>query len=73
MCKDEQGLSDFSGFQRRVDRTDQLDKGIAAIQLILQRARPLGEASGEICLTAARGGWIRARCSRHRLEEADSR
>ena len=59
--------------ERRVDRTDQLNQRVPAIQPVLQSARPLPETGGQICLSAAGGGWIGARCSRHLREKANSR
>jgi hypothetical protein len=33
----------------------------------------MAKTRGQICLSAAEGSWIRARCSRHGREKADSR
>ena len=69
----EQRVGDFPWFERGVDRPDQLNKRVAAIQPLLQSVRPMAKTSGQICLSAAGGGWIGARCSRHLREKANSR
>ena len=69
----EQGIGHLPRFERRVDRSDQLNQRVAAIQPVLQSARRMAKPCGQICLSAAGGGWIGARCSRHLREKANSR
>jgi hypothetical protein len=65
----QQGFRHFSGLQRLINRTDQLDERIEAIKAFLQSICPVAKACGEICLSAAWGGRILARCSGHRRFE----
>ena len=58
---------------RGIDGPDQLNERVAAIQPLLQTSRRVAKTSGQICLSAAGGGWIGARCSRHLREKANSR
>ena len=69
----QQRLRHFMRVMRGVDRPDQLNERVSAIQPVLQTARPLAKTGGQICLSAAGGGWIGARCSRHLREKANSR
>ena len=69
----QQRLRHFMRVMRCVDRPDQLNERVSAIQPVLQTARRLAKTGGQICLSAAGGGWIGARCSRHLREKANSR